>query len=63
MRVVAKVTHTFNDFGDGGFTYKKGRIYKAEQFADCGFSVHHPDGGELAFRSDFYDYFRIINQN
>lgn len=59
MLATAKVTCTFNDFGDGGITYKKGNLYKVEQFSECGFSILHPDGGELAFRSDFYDYFEF----
>lgn len=57
MLAIAKTTCTFNDFGDGGVTYKKGELYKVIQFSDCGFSVCHPSGAELAFRSDFYNYF------
>lgn len=34
IRARAKVTKTFNDFGDGGITYHKGVTYNAEQNSD-----------------------------
>lgn len=62
MKVKAKVTHTFNDFGDGGVTYLKGAIYDAEYLESGSYSVKHPSGGELGFLNDFHDYFVIIRK-
>lgn len=66
IKARAKVTKTFNDFGDGGITYHKRVTYNAEQNSDsciigASFFVKHDDGGDLGFTpSSFHEYFEIV---
>lgn len=64
MLAKALKTCTFNDFGDGGITYKAGESYEVEHFTpfdSSAFVVKHPEGGEIGFHYDFYNYFKIVN--
>lgn len=66
IKVRAKETKTFNNFGDGGITYHKGIIYNAEKYSGsciigASFFVKHNEGGELGFPPHvFYEHFEIV---